>query len=195
MTKLVIWVVVGLLLGLATHLATLLALPNLATRTAIDRLAALGTGSGFRILPAPSPGQSVLPAPDPSLRLAVCRYDLTAGPVRIRAPLTPGFLSVSFYTLDGLNYYALTDRAASEGTIELTIYTSLQLAEVRAREGPDTPEALRLEAPAPAGLVVLRALVPHASLLGAIESRIGEAQCTPATDAPRGAGEDDAVTN
>jgi uncharacterized membrane protein len=184
---------IRLLLGLVVHLATLLALPSLATRTAAARLDALGTGSGFHALAPPGPDTTMPPSPDPFMRLAVCRYDLAGGPVHIRAPVSQSFVSTSFYTREGLNYYALTDRAAADGVIELTVYTGAQLSEVRLRQGPDTPDALRIEAPAEQGFVVLRALVPEASLADQVERTVEKASCVtvppdagdePAPDAP-----------
>jgi uncharacterized membrane protein len=175
--RLVLWVIAGLMLGLVVHLATLIAIPSLATRSAAARIEALVREGGFRPIPPPTPQASLLPGADPSLRLAICRYDLGAGPLRVRAGAPGGFFSVSFYTPDGLNFYSLTDRAAAEGGIELTVYTALQIADVRTREGPDTPEALRLEAPTPQGFVVFRALVPEASYAAAVERALADARC------------------
>jgi uncharacterized membrane protein len=172
-----IWTVVGLMIGLVVHFASLLALPTLASRTAFQRLADVGSRGGFELLSQPSPSESALPMPDPSIRMAVCRFDLTGGPVHVRAPTTGAFLSIAFYTPDGLGFYALTDRAASGGALELTLYTALQLAEVRSKAGPDTPEALRVEAPAARGLVVIRALAVEPGFVPEVEKRIGEASC------------------
>jgi uncharacterized membrane protein len=178
MIRLVVWTVVGLLIGLVVHLGTLLALPQIAKRTAFQRIEAFAPVGNFRTFPPPLPGDDLLPLPDPAFRQAVCRFDLAKGPVHVRAPLTDAFFSVSFYTTQGLNFYALTDRAAPEGVIELTIYTALQLAEVRASEGPDTPEALRVEAPENQGIIMLRALVANATLAAAVEKTIGQASCS-----------------
>ena len=155
-----VWTMVGILVGLVVHLGSLLALPAVATQGPFQRLSALGPEAQFHIIPAALPGQTLLPYPDPAVRMAACWYDLAKGPLEVLAKTTGAFVSVSFYSSDGLNFYALNDRAASEGELALTIYTNLQLADVRAREGPDTPQALRIEAPDDRGVVVVRALVP-----------------------------------
>jgi len=172
-----VWTVVGILAGLVVHLGSLLALPSVATQGAFQRLTALGPEARFPILPVARPGRTLLPSPDPSVRMAACWYDLSKGPLEILAKTTGAFVSVSFYSADGLNFYALNDRAASNGEIALTVYTSLQLADVRAREGPDTPQALRIEAPADRGVVLVRALVPSPAAVTDVERRLGEAQC------------------
>ena len=63
--------------------------PNVSFPRAV---VSLDAGSGFHLVPAPTPQDSVLPRLDPSIRMAVCRYDLDQGPVHVRAPVTPAFL-------------------------------------------------------------------------------------------------------
>jgi len=179
-----VWAAVVILIGLVVHLGSLLALPSVATQGAFQRLSALGPEAKFNVLPTAAPGKTLQPFPDPAVRLASCWYDLSKGPLEVSARTTGAFLSVSFYSEDGLNYYALNDRAASDGGIELTVYTNLQLSDVRAREGPDTPQTLRIEAPAERGIVVVRALVPSAAAMPAIERLLGEAQCRHAAPTP-----------
>ena len=180
MIRFVLFGVIAMLIGLVVHLASLLALPSLATKGGYQRLVEFAPETSFRLLPAPLPSESLLPTPDPAFSVAVCRYDLAQGPVHVRVPLTGAFLSLSFYAPDGLSFYSLADRAAAEDAIELTLYSSLQLAEVRAREGPDTPEALRVEAPEPRGMIVIRALAPEPGFVPQIEKAIGSALCGPA---------------
>lgn len=174
MMRLALWTIVGLFLAVAVHLATILAMPALAGRTAARRLTGIAADGAFHLLP---PGEAVLPMPDPAVVTAVCRYDLSASPVHVRVPTSLGFLSVSFYTPDGLNYYALNDRAVASGAIDLTIYTDVQLAEVRSREGPDTAENLRIEAPQTAGFIAVRALAREAGERPSLEALVAKATC------------------
>lgn len=172
-----LWTAVGVMIGLVVHLGSLLALPGVATQGAFERLSALGPEARFHLVAQSAPGKTLLPVPDPAVRMAACWYDLAKGPLEISTKTTGAFMSVSFYSEDGLNYYALNDRAASNGAIELTVYTALQLADVRAKEGPDTPQALRIEAPEDRGVVVIRALAPTAAVMPTLERRLTEAQC------------------
>jgi uncharacterized membrane protein len=174
MTRFALWLLTGLLLALGVHVGTLLAVPYLAAKTPPGGLQPLGPDFVFVVAPV-----GLTAREDPALRLAICRYDLAEAPVQIRIQTTDSFTSVSVYTREGLNQYALNDRAAQRGMMEFTLYTPAQLADVRAREGPDTPEALRVGVNEPAGLVVVRALVPQPSEEPAVLAALAQATCEP----------------
>jgi uncharacterized membrane protein len=174
MMRWMLWSLAGVLIGILAHLLSVIALPNLSARTGFERIAPLATADGFTILSA---DRTPLPLPDPAIVTAFCRYDLAGGPIHLHAPVGAGFLSVSLYTEDGLNFYALTDRAAASGAIDLRLYTPGQLARIRADEGPDLPGALRLQAPGERGLAVLRALIPEPGQKDETESLLAQAHC------------------
>lgn len=174
MMRLLLWTLVGLLLAALVHVCTILALPHLAGRSAQQRLAGVADDGRFLVMRA---GETPLPEPDPSVVLGVCRYDLAERPVAVHVPASLGFLSVSFYTADGRTFYSLSDRAATRSGIDLTLYTAVQLADVRSRLGPDTAENLRIQAPVPRGLITIRALAGDAGEVPALEALIGRAHC------------------
>ena len=60
---------------------------------------------------------------DPAFATAVCRYDLAGGPLKLRVPVSQAYTSVSFYTRNGVAYYAINDRAAGRRVIELDLMT------------------------------------------------------------------------
>ena len=68
----------------------------------------------------------MMPFMDPAFATAVCRYDLTNGPLKLSAPVSQAYTSVSFYTRYGAAYYAITDRAAGRRVIELDLMTEKQ---------------------------------------------------------------------
>ena len=105
-------IAVGLVLGGLVHLTTVLAMPRLALEDAHARIMRLGPANQVHLIPSPTPFEAVLPKLDPSFAHAVCRYDLRVAPLRITIPVTPDYMSVSFYTQHGLPFYALNDRAA-----------------------------------------------------------------------------------
>ncbi len=91
---------------------------------------------------------------------SVCRYDLSGGPVRARAPLgRPGFASLSFHSRRGVVFYALTDRAASKGRMDALIVTPEQMRKLIAHDDEDNPtDDLRIVSPTNEGFVMTRVL-------------------------------------
>ena len=77
-------------------------------------------------LAAPTPDTALMPFMDPAFATAVCRYDLTQGPIKLSVPVSPAYTSVSFYTRYDVAYYAINDRAAGRRVIELDLMTHEQ---------------------------------------------------------------------
>ena len=61
---------------------------------------------------------------------AVCRYDLSSGPLKFSVPVSQAYTSVSFYTRNEVAYYAINDRSAGRRIIELDLMTPEQRAEL-----------------------------------------------------------------
>jgi len=87
----------GIVLGGIVHLATVLYLPRTATNDAYSRLASNAPINTMMALPQPSPAAAVVPYMDPAFASAVCRYDLSKGPIKLSAPVSQAYTSVSFY--------------------------------------------------------------------------------------------------
>src|SRR5207249_10653611 len=113
MIRLLLWILGGTLLGGIVHLATVLVLPILATQDAYSRLAPIAPVNAVAPLPAPTADAAAIPFLDPAFAMAVCRYDLTDGPIKLTVPLSPAYTAVSFYTLSKLAYDSINDTAAS----------------------------------------------------------------------------------
>jgi uncharacterized membrane protein len=110
------------------HFAVVLLVPVVAAHDAFARLAELGPPGATTPLPPAGPDERRFPWDDPALAAAFCRFDLSAGPARIKAPVgRAGYASLSFHTRRGAVFYALTDRAATHGRMEAVIVTPAQL--------------------------------------------------------------------
>ena len=86
MIRWLMWLLGGIVLGGMVHLATVLALPTTATRDAYSRLTPIAQVNTVVPLPEPAPATALLPFMDPAFAAAVCRYDLSEGPMRLSAP-------------------------------------------------------------------------------------------------------------
>ena len=180
MTRWLLWILVGVLLGGVVHLVAILLLPSVASRNAYSRLADLTPVNVVSPLAAPAPGSDPLPYMDPAFATSVCRYDLSNGPLKLSVPVTQAYTSVSFYSSTGVAYYALNDRAAGRTIIELDLMTSEQHADLPENEEETAADRLIVESPTPTGVIVIRALAPEAGLMPAVRDVLARARCTKA---------------
>ena len=113
----------GALLGGIVHLATVIILPRTATQDAYSRLTRIAPVNTVTALPMPTPENATMPFMDPAFASAVCRYDLSQGPLKLTVPVSLAYTSISFYTRFDVAYYAINDRAAGRRVIELDLMT------------------------------------------------------------------------
>jgi uncharacterized membrane protein len=179
MIRWLLWLLSGALLGGVVHLITVLVLPSTATQDAYSRLAPVAPVNTVAAVPQPTAQNELMPYMDPAFATAVCRYDLAEGPLKLTAPVSPAYTSVSFYTRRGVAYYAINDRAAGRRVIELDLMTSAQRAELPDDEEVTAADRLIVESPTPTGLIVLRALAPEPGLMTLARNALASARCEP----------------
>jgi len=167
----------GALLGGIVHLATVMALPRTATQDAYSRLSANAPVNTVVTLPMPTPDKAVMPLMDPAFISAVCRYDLSKGPLKLTVPVGPVYTSVSFYTRFDVAYYAINDRAAGRRIIELDLMTPEQHNEMPEQEDVTAADRLIVESPTPTGLIALRTLAPEPGLMPMARAALAGARC------------------
>ncbi len=177
MIRWVLWLVGGVLMGGIVHLGTVLYLPTTATQDAYARIAAVSQVNSIVALPAPTSDSTIVPFMDPAFAVAVCRYDLVNGPVKLRAPVSPAYTSVSFYTNKSIAYYAINDRAAGRRIIELELMTKAQRDELQEDEETAAADRLIVESPSDKGLIVLRALAPELGIMVSAKTALSAAKC------------------
>ena len=177
MIRLPLWILGALLLGGIVHLSTVLAMPQAATQDAYSRLAQFTPVNAVVPLDAPSATNATMPFMDPAFAVAVCRYDLSTGPLKLNAPLSQAYTSVTFYTRNSVAYYAINDRAAGRRAIELDLMTEEQHAQVPEEENVTAADRLIIELPTHRGLIVLRALAPEPNLMVMARRALAGAQC------------------
>ena len=174
----------GVLLGGIVHLATVILLPRTATQDAYARLTPIAPVNTVVALPAPTPEKAIMPFMDPAFASAVCRYDLSQGPLKLRVPVSPAYTSVSFYTRNDVAYYAINDRAAGRRVIELDLMTTAQHDQVPEDEEITAADRLIVESPTVTGVIAIRAMAPEPGLMRAAQAAIAGARCGTAQPEP-----------
>jgi uncharacterized membrane protein len=179
MIRVLLWLLGGALLGGIVHLATVLVLPSLATKDAYSRLTPMTKVNVVTPIPPASPDNAPMPFMDPAFATAVCRYDLSDGPLKFSVPVSPAYTSVSFYTRADVAYYAINDRAAGRRVIELDLMTTEQRNDLPGDEEITAADRLIVESPTTTGLILIKAMAPEAGLMPAARAALSAARCQP----------------
>jgi len=166
-------------IGALVHLVTILVIPLFASHDAFARLAPLGPVNVTIALDRPGPSNRTFPYGDPAVASAFCRFDLSAGPMRVTARIArSGFASLSFHTRPGSVFYALTDRAALRGELNALILTAAQLRIVAAKDNEDDPsQDLRIVSSSIEGFALVRAFSEQPSLYPQAEADAHSLTC------------------
>jgi uncharacterized membrane protein len=167
----------GALLGGVVHLATVIILPRTATQDAYARLTPIAPVNTVVTLPAPTPEKAIMPFMDPAFASAVCRYDLSDGPLKLTVPVSPAYTSVSFYTRYDVAYYAINDRAAGRRVIELDLMTPAQHELVPEDEEITAADRLIVESPTLTGVIAIRAMAPEPGLMPVAQGAVAASRC------------------
>jgi uncharacterized membrane protein len=185
MIRVVFALVAGVILGGIVHLVSVLTLPRIASQDAYSRLARTTPVNAVAPLPPLEPGQELMPFMDPAFALAVCRYDLGSGPIKLTVPVSQAYTSVSFYTRSDVAYYAINDRSAGRRVIELTLMTQAQHEAMPEEEDVTAADRLIIDSPSATGLILLKALAPEPGLMTQAQTSLSAATCKVETDAPK----------
>jgi uncharacterized membrane protein len=184
MIRLMFTIIAGVLLGLIVHLVSVLALPRIATQDAYSRLTPMTKLNAVTQLPLADPNTSPMPFMDPAFALAICRYDLSGGPLKLTVPVSQSYTSVSFYTRNEIAYYAINDRSAGKKVIELDLMTEAQHNELPEDEEVTAADRLIIDSPTATGLILLKALAAEPGLMPQAQASLAAASCAPQTEPP-----------
>ena len=184
MIRLLFTIVAGIVLGLVVHLVSVLALPRISTQDAYSRLTPMTRLNGVTPLPLADPGNSLMPFMDPAFAVAICRYDLSDGPLKLTVPVSQAYTSVSFYTRNEIAYYAINDRSAGRRVIELDLMTEAQHEDLPEDEEITAADRLIIDSPSTTGLIVLKALAAEPGLMPQAQASLAAASCSAQAEAP-----------
>src|SRR6185436_6840755 len=177
MIRLLFTIIAGVLLGGVVHLVSVLALPRIASQDAYSRLTPMTKLNAVTQLPLADPNNSPMPFMDPAFALAICRYDLSGGPIKLTVPVSEAYTSVSFYTQSNVAYYAINDRSAGRKVIELDLMTEAQHAELPEEEDVTSADRLIIDSPTSTGLIVMKALAAEPGLMPQAQATLAASRC------------------
>jgi uncharacterized membrane protein len=174
------WGIAALFGAVAIHLVAILAMPMVTTNSAYDRLVRPEPVGKLVLLPRATPKADDTAFSDPFAALALCRFDLNKGPLRLRAQADGDHpLSVSVRLDDGVIIYSANDRQAPHGRFDLLIVTQAQADAQDADSTSEAPEnELRLISPGINGFVLIRAMSLGEGDYKATAARRAKIQCS-----------------
>ena len=173
-----LWVLAGLLLGGIVHIASVLMIPYLATNDPYAIIGQFGDDAQFNVIPRASAGNEALPMLDPNMLHAACRFDISQRPLHIQIEVPARYWSMSLYTPNGLSFYSINDRAAERLSVDLRIFTGLQLTLYNEAPREDAEKQILIESPTIQGFAILRALVRDAAEEALIAKVLKQTTCS-----------------
>lgn len=162
------------------HLATTFAIPVIGLGSAYATLKPALPANRMVAFPVQTPGRQILPFASPDTLYAICRFDITASPVVVRALLPGVGWSLTLYTPAGDNFYAMP------GTVQGPTDVAFMVVPPTDRILTMMPGARREEmklnqvvAPSREGLAVVRAPIKSAALIEETRRELAASSCKP----------------
>lgn len=170
------------------HIAVVLLVPANAGRDAWAKLADVAPMGRFTIIALPD-GRLTrappLPGLDPRFGVAACPFDLSAGPISIRAGggevSDLPFWSISVYDRLGRSIYSFNDRTAIDGRLDIVLATTPQNARLRDDPPVGTEDAVLVRTDIGQGFALVRAMAPDATWTPKARSYVDSARCETVT--------------
>lgn len=160
------------------HIVSTFAIPVVGVDAGSRRFLSDMPANTMRVLPPVAPGREALAYNDPGERLAVCRLDLSAGPVTVKAHLPSRGWTLAIHTRAGDNIYALSASGLRQPDVILTIEPPRERL-FGIFTLPQTPyfDPSRVSATENEGIVLIRAPSRGEAFAEAVQRALERATC------------------
>jgi uncharacterized membrane protein len=169
----------AVVVGGLIHIAATMILPRFAKASAFQQLADALPVNRMRILPPIDVTTQPLPYIGPDVRLAVCRYDVSDGPVAVKVLLPDSGWMLALYTEAGDNFYVLPAQEGRAVNLTLTLIPRGERSfSLLSFGGRVTQTSIsQVEVPRTKGFAVIRAPMRGRAFAGEIESTLKRSGC------------------
>jgi uncharacterized membrane protein len=168
-------VLTALAIAVVTHLAVVAFLPRMIMTYVMGRMVTVTGINRLYHPPLPDAARRDIVRPCPDLAYSVCVFDLSQGPVRLTTPDSPTYLSVSGFSAQTDNFFAINDRAITdEGLV-------LWLVAAKPSQPPRAGEPF-VVSPTPRGVVLIRRVVQSPEHFARVDDARRRARCEVVTD-------------
>ena len=169
MKAVAIWLATTLGVALLAHLGSTWYVPRYIMGRLMDTVAAESGTNAFVNRPLADADSRTIVRPSPDLLYSVCVVDMSAGPVRIRAPASAPYTSVSVFAANSDNVFVMNDQALAPGA-DFDIW----VGKPRQNVPVSAPSALLRS---DRGVVLIRRVVTDAEQAKAVDALRREARC------------------
>lgn len=174
--NLVLHAFIALVVAGLVHLAGLFALPRMTSDDVYSTLSREATATGITLIPEER--VRALRFVDPNVAIGICRFDLGAGPFRVRTGLSDTFLAVVFAREQSGIITSVSDRAATSGALDVVLATPRQLQRIaELDESGEAIEEIRVPSPSATGIAIIKVLVDRPSGRANAETILRAVQC------------------
>jgi len=159
--RVLFFVLTGLVGAALLHIIIIMALPYYADRDAWQRIEALGPTEFFHILPQERDG--LVAYDNPFLRTAICRFDITDHPVRVRSAGETPYWSLAIFNPDSDEIYSMNDRSGTGQSVDVVIASPRQMTLYRKNLPEELADSVLIELSGDEGYLALRTVSPDPS--------------------------------
>ncbi len=169
---------VSLAAGGIIHIVATLVIPQFATASGVKRVSSKLPLNRMQVMPRMTAETQILPYAGPDMRLAICRFDVSNGPIDVSAVLPDKGWSLAIYTMQGDNFYVVPAPDFRRGEVNfqlippaekvLGIFSIGRIVEASASHIPVAQAQ---------GLIVVRAPIRGRAYQADVEAYLQQAQC------------------
>lgn len=161
------------------HIASTLSVPSTVKASAYKRLSTVLPANSMVVLPPTTPANQPLPYLPPDARLAVCRFDITDGPVAVSVTLPERGWLLTLHSSVGDVFYAAPGQEVRSMDVSIRIVPATErfLGLLPGGRSVDS-DGTSISSPTRQGLAVLRAPVTGEAFGARIEKTLAQASCT-----------------
>jgi uncharacterized membrane protein len=166
------WIVLTLAIATAVHVGSIYAIPYAAMGLVTSRM---GNPNTMHQQSRPTAASRLVVRPSPDLLYSACSYDLSNGPIEVKAVIPAGtYWSVSGFDNATNNWFVRNDREMAGPNLDLVIAPP-------GSSSSNPPSAQRIVAVSPSmqGLILIRTLINDENQFQTIDQARRRSSCGP----------------
>jgi uncharacterized membrane protein len=160
-----VWIAATLVLAAGIHCAVIVLYPRALISYVSGKIIGKVGKNAFYHGTRPTPKDRIVVLPSPDLIYSSGAFDLNDGPVRIKAPLTGSYMSVSLYASNSDNFFVMNDQQVKDGKFDII------LANPEEAPVPDIPGVQVVRSPSKTGIMLIRYFAGEGTRAEEIASR------------------------